>query len=70
MHTTYQCLSASAQEALLKTLLLLLLLLQVRYVLKNLVRDWSAEGALERQQSYGLLTEELKERFAGRCGMG
>jgi hypothetical protein len=41
----------------------------VRYVLKNLVRDWSAEGALERAQSYGLLTQELKERFAGRYGL-
>lgn len=38
--------------------------LQVRYVLKNLVRDWSAEGALERQQSYGRILQELKTRFA------
>lgn len=36
---------------------------QVRYVLKNLVRDWAAEGALERQQSYTRIVEELKARF-------
>jgi hypothetical protein len=39
----------------------------VRYVLKNLVRDWAAEGALERQQSYGRILAELKARFAGWC---
>jgi hypothetical protein len=37
--------------------------LQVRYVLKNLARDWSAEGAYERSQSYGRIVEELKLRF-------
>jgi hypothetical protein len=40
-------------------------LLQVRYVLKNLVRDWAAEGAPERQQSYGRILGELQARFAG-----
>lgn len=38
---------------------------QVRYVLKNLVRDWAAEGQAERQQSYGRIVQELKARFAG-----
>lgn len=38
--------------------------LQVRYVLKNLVRDWSAEGQLERQESYGRIIQELKARFS------
>jgi carnosine N-methyltransferase len=38
--------------------------LQARYVLKNLVRDWSAEGQLERQESYGRIIQELKARFA------
>ena len=27
-----------------------------RYVLKNLVRDWSAEGAAEREESYGRIS--------------
>jgi carnosine N-methyltransferase len=36
---------------------------QVRYVLKNLVRDWSAEGALERQQCYARLVAQLKLCF-------
>lgn len=40
-------------------------LCQVRYVLKNLVRDWAAEGQAERQQSYGRILQELKARFAG-----
>ena len=35
---------------------------KVRYVLKNLARDWSAEGAGERQQSHGPILEEL-ERY-------
>ena len=34
-------------------------------MLKNLVRDWSADGAAERAQSYGRMTAELKSRFAG-----
>jgi hypothetical protein len=38
---------------------------QVRYVLKNLVRDWSAEGALERQQCYARLVAQLKLCFEG-----
>ena len=32
---------------------------QVRYTLKNLVRDWAAEGAVERTQSYGWLLAAL-----------
>uniref|UniRef100_A0A383VDL8 carnosine N-methyltransferase n=1 Tax=Tetradesmus obliquus TaxID=3088 RepID=A0A383VDL8_TETOB len=38
---------------------------KVRYVLKNLVRDWSAEGALERQQCYARLVAALKQCFQG-----
>lgn len=37
----------------------------MRYVLKNLARDWSEEGAAERAVSYGRITEELKRIFAG-----
>ncbi|GAB4823870.1 hypothetical protein N2152v2_010916 [Parachlorella kessleri] len=33
---------------------------KVRYVFKNLMRDWSAEGAVERQQSYGRILEEIE----------
>jgi carnosine N-methyltransferase len=47
---------------------LVLFALQARYVLKNLMRDWSAEGAEERAQSYGLIVAELRERFADWCG--
>ncbi|EFJ40541.1 hypothetical protein VOLCADRAFT_69374 [Volvox carteri f. nagariensis] len=36
---------------------------QVRYVLKNLVRDWSAEGEAERTMSYGRILDELKVIF-------
>lgn len=36
-----------------------------RYVLKNVVRDWSAEGAAERAQSYGRITAELRRLFGG-----
>ena len=36
-----------------------------RYVLKNCARDWSAEGAAERAQSYGRITAELRHLFAG-----
>ena len=28
---------------------------KVRYVLKNMMRDWSTEGAEERNESYGLV---------------
>jgi carnosine N-methyltransferase len=38
--------------------------MQVRYVLKNLVRDWSVEGAAEREASYGRIIQELRTRFA------
>jgi hypothetical protein len=31
-----------------------------RYVLKNMVRDWAAEGAAERAQSYGRIIKELQ----------
>ena len=34
-----------------------------RYVLKNLMRDWGAEGAAERSQSYGKVVAELKKRL-------
>lgn len=37
---------------------------KVRYVLKNLMRDWSAEGKEERQQSYGRITQELETRLS------
>ncbi|KAG2448211.1 hypothetical protein HYH02_006796 [Chlamydomonas schloesseri] len=36
---------------------------KVRYVLKNVVRDWSAEGAAERLLSYGRILAELQEGF-------
>jgi carnosine N-methyltransferase len=34
---------------------------QAQYVLKNLMRDWSPEGAAERQESYGWLLEAVSE---------
>lgn len=37
-----------------------------RYVLKNVARDWSEEGAPERAQSYGRICAELRRLFAGR----
>ena len=36
---------------------------KVRYVLKNLMRDWSAEGASDRADSYGVICTELKARL-------
>lgn len=36
-----------------------------RYVLKNIARDWSEEGAAERAQSYGRILRELRRLFAG-----
>lgn len=36
---------------------------KVRYVLKNLARDWSAEAAEERAQSHGPILKELEERL-------
>ncbi|KAK9845546.1 hypothetical protein WJX84_004990 [Apatococcus fuscideae] len=36
---------------------------KVRYVLKNLMRDWGAEGAAERSQSYGRIVAELRKRL-------
>lgn len=36
-----------------------------RYVLKNVARDWSAEGAGERAASYGRLVAELQRLFGG-----
>ncbi|KAG2448213.1 hypothetical protein HYH02_006798 [Chlamydomonas schloesseri] len=36
---------------------------KVRYVLKNVVRDWSAEGAAERLLSYGRILAELQDGF-------
>lgn len=38
----------------------------MRYILKNVARDWSSEGATERQQSYGRITRELQSWFAER----
>lgn len=38
---------------------------KTRYVLKNLARDWSAEGAPEREQSYGRLLLELRRLLGG-----
>lgn len=55
---------------------------KVRYVLKDLVREWSAEGAVERSQSYDKVTKALCELFPNRgphhrprvlvpgCGLG
>lgn len=40
---------------------------KVRYVLKNLARDWSSEGAAERAQSYGRICQELDRLFPDRC---
>ena len=36
---------------------------KVRYVLKNLARDWSAESAAERAQSHGPILAELEARL-------
>ena len=36
-----------------------------RYILKNVARDWSAEGADERAASYGRVTAELQRLFGG-----
>lgn len=36
---------------------------KVRYILKNLTRDWSAEAAEERAQSHGPILKELEERL-------
>lgn len=39
-----------------------------RYVLKNLVRDWGAEGAAEREESYGRILVRLFDHFqASKC---
>jgi len=37
---------------------------KVRYALKNAYRDWSAEGAIERDEQYGLIFSALREKFA------
>lgn len=34
-----------------------------RYVFKNLMRDWSQDGAAERSQSYGRMCKEVQEQF-------
>jgi hypothetical protein len=41
---------------------------KVRYVLKNVARDWSAEGAAEREASYGRIVAELRRLFPQRDG--
>ncbi len=38
---------------------------QVRYVLKNLTRDWSEEGRAEREASYARIVRELQRLFQG-----
>ena len=42
---------------------------KVKYVLKNLVRDWSEEGVSEREQSYGIIIREIKDIFEDRLGL-
>ncbi|DBB03564.1 TPA: hypothetical protein ACH3X3_010907 [Trebouxia sp. C0006] len=39
---------------------------KVRYVFKNLMRDWSQDGAPERTQSYGRICQEAQKQLAGR----
>lgn len=39
---------------------------KVKYVFKNLVRDWSEEGAAERDASYGRILTELEVHFPER----
>ena len=36
---------------------------KVRSTLRQAWRDWSAEGAVERNQCYGPILKELQERF-------
>ena len=36
---------------------------KVRYLLRNLMRDWSSEGSDERAESYGVICQELGELF-------
>lgn len=38
---------------------------QVRYVLKNLARDWGADGAAERAQAYDRIKAALRSAFDG-----
>jgi len=38
---------------------------KVRYVLKNAWRDWSAEGACERDPVYGAIFDALREKLGG-----
>lgn len=39
---------------------------KVRYVLKNMMRDWSTEGEEERKESYGVIIDELKRVFLAK----
>lgn len=39
---------------------------KVAYVLKNIVRDWSADGAAEREQCYGWMLERAAALFPDR----
>lgn len=41
---------------------------KVRYVLRNLCRDWAAEGAGERAGCYGLLVDKLRRHVAPYTG--
>lgn len=43
---------------------------KVKYVLKNLVRDWSQEGASERHATYSSILTELKSYFYQWCVFG
>lgn len=42
---------------------------QVRYLLSNLARDWSADGQDERDQSYGKICTELARLFEAWCAV-
>ncbi len=39
-------------------------------MLKNLVRDWAAEGAPERSQSYGRILTQLRQHLGPRLECG
>ncbi|KAI5560052.1 hypothetical protein BDE02_16G020300 [Populus trichocarpa] len=43
------------------------LIYMVRCILRNIVRDWAAEGQKERDQCYKPILEELNSLFPSRC---
>ena len=43
---------------------------KVRYIFKNLMRDWSEEGLSEREESYGRMIAELKRLLRPDDGQG